>query len=114
MTEQTPPPSPVLALVRDLLFASKITGTAKAAGIPVKIIRDPSHLAGQAGRRLLVDLTLEGAIDAAVAWHQQTGLDVVGFAGHVDADTLSRAKSAGIPKIVSKGQFVQMLPELVA
>jgi hypothetical protein len=114
MTTPLPPTLPVLALVRDLLFASKITGTAKALGTAVTIVRDPARLAAQPGRRLLVDLTLEGAIDAAVQWHKQTGGDVVGFAGHVDTDTLSRARDAGIPKIVSKGQFVQMLPELVS
>jgi len=113
MTSETPQ-SPVLALVRDLLFASKITGTAKTRGTLVTIIRDPARVAGQSGRRLLVDLTLDGAIDAAVRWHEQTGCDVVGFAGHVDTETLIRARDAGIPKIVSKGQFVQMLPELVS
>jgi hypothetical protein len=114
MTINTPPTPPVLALVRDLLFASKITGTARTLGTSVTIVRDPARLAGQPGRRLLVDLTLDGAIDAAVQWHKQTGLDVVGFAGHVDTDTLARAHRAGVPKIVSKGQFVQMLAELVS
>ena len=114
MSDTTTSTPPVLALVRSLLFASKITGTAKTLGIAVTIVRDPARLAGQSGRRLLVDLTLEGAIDAAVQWHKQTGCDVVGFAGHVDTETLIRARDAGIPKIVSKGQFVQMLPELVS
>jgi hypothetical protein len=113
MTATTPPNLPVLALVRDLLFASKITGTARTLGTTVTIVRDPARLAGQLGRRLLVDLTLDGAIDAAAQWHKQTGLDVIGFAGHVDTETLTRAHQAGIPKIVSKGQFVQMLAGLV-
>src|SRR5689334_21758337 len=40
----------VLSLVRDLMFASKITATANAAGAAVKVLRDPAALAGQAGR----------------------------------------------------------------
>ena len=104
---------PILALMRDLLFSSKVVGAGKAVGSRVVVVRDAARLAGQEGRRLLVDLTLDGAIDAAVAWHQQTGHDVVGFAGHVNTEILARAKSAGIPHIMSNGQFVQMLPELV-
>jgi len=104
---------PVLALMRDLLFSSKIVGAGKAAGTPVVVVRDPAKLAGRIGRRLFVDLTLDGAIEAAVAWHKQTACDVVGFAGHVNTEILARAKSAGIPHVMSNGQFVQMLPELV-
>ena len=44
---------PVLALVRDLMFVSKIVATARSAGEPLKVVRDPAKLAGEAGRRLL-------------------------------------------------------------
>jgi hypothetical protein len=104
---------PVLALMRDLLFSSKIVGAGKAAGTPVVVVRDPATLAGRIGRRVFVDLTLDGAIEAAVAWHKETACDVVGFAGHVNTEVIAQAKSAGIPRVMSNGQFVQMLPELV-
>jgi hypothetical protein len=104
---------PLLAMMRDLLFSSKIVGAGKAAGMRVVVVRDPAKLAGQPGRRLFVDLTLEGAIDAAVAWHKQSGQDVVGFAGHVNTEALARARAAGIPHVMTNGQFVAMLPELM-
>jgi hypothetical protein len=113
MEPQPPPNPPLLILVRDLLFSSKITSAAKHAGTPFKVIRDPAQLLVQPGRRLLVDLTLDGAIPAAANWHQETDGDVVGFVGHVETEIIARAKTAGIPKVVSRGQFVQILPGLV-
>jgi hypothetical protein len=104
---------PLLVLVRDLLFSSKITSAAKQAGTPFKVIRDPAQLAAQPGRRLLVDLTLDGAIDAAADWGRQSGRDVVGFVGHVETEIIASARAAGIAKVVSRGQFVQILPGLV-
>ena len=101
---------PVLALVRDLLFASKISGAASSRGLPaVKIIRDPAKLLGQAGRRLLVDLNLDGAIEAAAAWQREQSAEVVGFLFHVDAETIARARAAGIERVVARGQFAQTL-----
>ena len=62
---------PVLALVRDLLFTSKITATARASGCDVRVVREPHLLSELMGRLLLVDLNLPGAIAAArrsVGW----------------------------------------------
>jgi hypothetical protein len=113
MTNPSPEQPPILALVRDLLFGSKITSTAKLTGTSVKIIRDPAKLPGEPGRRLLVDLTLPGSIEAAATWQKETGHDAIGFVGHVETEIIAAARSAGISKVVSKGQFVQMLPDLV-
>ncbi len=60
--------APVLALVRDLMFSSKISATGKALNLPVKIVRDPAKLSELTGRRLLVDLGQEGALEAAAKW----------------------------------------------
>lgn len=106
-------PKPVLALVRDLLFASKITATAQAAGSAVRVIRDPAQLAGIKGERLLVDLNLEGAIEAAGRWGAEHVEEVIGFVSHVDAATAARARQAGIGRVVARSKFVEMLPELV-
>ncbi|MCC6424768.1 MAG: hypothetical protein IT447_14935 [Phycisphaerales bacterium] len=105
--------APVLALVRDLLFASKITAEAGAKGVKVKIIRNPAVLANEAGRLLLVDLNLPDAITAAVEWKNQHNGPAIGFVSHTDVDAIQQAKSAGLDKIVSRGQFVQQLPDLL-
>lgn len=98
--------TPILILCRDLLFVSKITGTASAEGAVVKVIRDPAKLAGEANsRRMIVDLTQEGFIDAAARWKQSTGGHVVGFAGHADVQTIESAKAAGIDRVMTRGEF---------
>ena len=113
-----PPQPPVLALVRDLIFASRITATGVAAGVPVLLVRDPARLANQPGRRLIVDLNLPGATEAAGEWMRDTaplsGADVVGFVSHVDTQTIARARAAGIPKVLARSRFVEVLPDLLA
>ena len=106
-------PSVVLALVRDLIFSTKITTTARAAGIEVKVIRDPEKLAGERGRLLLVDLNLPGAIDAAASWGSGGGGAVVGFVSHVDAETAALARGAGIDRVMARSRFVEALAGLL-
>src|SRR6476469_4951037 len=88
---------PVLALIRDLLFSTRVTGAAAQLGVPLRLIRDPARLAGEPGRRLIVDLNQPGAIDAASAWRGQaaSGADVIGFVSHVDTATIQHARAAG-------------------
>lgn len=111
------PPLPVLALVRDLIFASRITATASASKVEVRLVRDPGRLAGVPGRRLIVDLNLPGAIEAAADWARAApgaGGEVVGFVSHVDTNTIARARAAGIPKVLARSRFVELLPELLS
>jgi hypothetical protein len=106
---------PVLALVRDLMFSSKITATAKAVGAEVMVIRDPIQLAGHEGRILLVDLNLTGAIDAAAKWRQTSGgATVLGFVSHVDTETIQRARDAGLDQVMARSGFVASLAGLLS
>lgn len=107
------PQQPILALVRDLLFGSKITAEAAAQGVTVKIIRNPAALADLPGRLLLVDLNLPEAIAAAVDWQTRQNRPAIGFVSHTDTDVIRQAQSARISKILSRGQFVQQLSALL-
>ena len=111
---ETDPKLPVLALVRDLMFSSKIGATARALGVEVKVIRDPAQLAGQAGKLLLVDLNQPGAIEAASQWRDSAGGKVVGFVSHVDTDAIQRAREAKLDQVMARSGFVEALPELLA
>lgn len=102
----------ILALVRDLMFASRIGAEAKAAGVGCQIVRDASQLPA-GGRMLLVDLNLDGAIEAAAAWQRAGGGSVLGFVSHVDAQTISDAKAAGIARVLPRSRFVQILPQIL-
>ncbi len=104
---------PILVLVRDLMFASKIRATAQAGGASVQMLREPNQLAGAMGWRLIVDLNQPGALDAAVAWKGRTGGEVVGFVSHVDAQTIQSARLAGVDQVLPRSRFVEVLPELL-
>ena len=105
---------PVLVLVRDLMFASRISGAAREAGVAVTMVRDPQAVAGAAGGRLIVDLNQPGALEAAASWKQASAGEVVGFVSHVDADTIGRARAAGIDRILPRSRFVELIPQLLA
>ena len=107
------PLPPVIALVRDLMFSSKVTATARAVGSEVQIIRDPGKLIGQTGRMLLVDLNLPGAIEAASMWKTENpSAQVVGFVSHVDTGTIQKAREAGL-EVMARSGFVEGLAGLL-
>lgn len=110
---QAPTEAQVLALVRDLMFVSRITSTAKATGTAIAVIRDPAALGDQSGRLLLVDLNLPGALETAAAWRQATQAPVVGFVSHVDAQTIARARQAGLDRVMARSGFVEALPDIL-
>jgi hypothetical protein len=111
MSEPTPQPS-VLLLCRDLMFLSKVTATAKAAGVAVQVVRDPAMLPA-VGTRLLVDLNQDGAIDAAARWKAATGGRVAGFVSHVDAEAIARARQAGLDQVLPRSRFTADLESLL-
>jgi len=103
----------LLILCKDLLFSSRITSAAKAANIPYALLRDPAQLAAQPAGKLILDLNLPGAIEAASSWRQATQGQTVGFVSHVDTPTIEKARAAGIQLILPRSQFVQNLAQLV-
>jgi hypothetical protein len=103
----------VFALVRDLMFASRIFASARTQGLSVKIVRTAAALEQVAGQRLIVDLAEPGAINAAVAWKQRSGGQTVGFVSHIDQQTIADARQAGIDRILSRGGFTAQLDRLI-
>lgn len=115
MKRESSDPKPiVLALVRDLIFASKISASARAADIDARIVREPAQLATLTGSLLLADLNQAGVIAAAAQWKRITGLPVIGFVSHVDAKTIAEAREAGLDRIVARSGFVEQLPLLLS
>lgn len=104
---------PLLVLVRDLLFASKIRSTAESIGVPLTMIRDASALQSTEGSRLVVDLNQPGVLEAAAAWGKRTGNPVIGFVSHVDTDTIRAAREAGIQQVLARSRFVEILPDVL-
>ena len=104
----------ILILCKDLLLSSRITTVAKGANIGYTLLRNPSDLADQPASKLMVDLNLPGAIDAAAHWQKQTNGTIIGFVSHTDAATIAEARQAGIQLILVRSKFVQDLPQLLA
>ena len=109
---ETPQTPVVAAIVRDLLFSSKITGTAKAMGTSVRVVRDLSQLGNEVPKLLLIDLSVPGIIDSVKAWPGNQSARIVGFVSHVDTSTIAAAREAGI-QVMARGGFVEALPQLL-
>jgi hypothetical protein len=110
----TKPDAPlIVALVRDLMFSTRIRTTAKDLGISIAMVREASQLVAAGGSGLIVDLNQDGAIEAAKAWKEATGGTAIGFVSHVDVETVTRARAAGIDQVMARSQFVKVLPELL-
>lgn len=102
----------ILALVPDLMLASRVQGSLGAAGYEVAVRPGvdaiPSDLAAEGFAGIVCDLE---AIDPAVV--AATGLPVLGFYSHVDVATRDRALEAGIGFVVPRSRMARELPKLV-
>jgi len=110
-----------LLLCDDLLFGSRITGTAEALGLHVRVVRTAAALLEAVNAAyapcVLLDLHNPGLeIETVVRRLKEEPLVlpvVIGFGSHVDAATLHRAREAGCDRVLPRSQFVEELPNLL-
>lgn len=95
------------------MFVSKVVATARAQSVPLQVVRDAAKLP-QEGARLLVDLNLEGGIEAASTWKVATGGQVIGFVSHVDTQAIEKAKAAGLDQVLPRSRFTATLEQIIA
>lgn len=112
----------VLAIVDDLMFASKIKTTAGQLGIPVTVARSSEAALAEMRKQTpsLVILDLNGTrtdplgtvaamkSDAALA-----AIPTVGFVSHVRTDVIQAAQRAGIGDIMARSAFTAQLPDIL-
>jgi hypothetical protein len=108
---------PLLVAVRDLVFRSKIDAAAQRLGVPIRIAPRGTPLS-QAARELgegtiLADLGEPGVLDEVRAAKATGRLRVVGFLGHLQVDLAEAAAAAGVDEVLSRGQLVQRLDEIL-
>ncbi len=114
--------SPVITLVDDLIFLSRIREAARGSGVGVRAAGDATDLVGAArdgGRLVLVDadsarLPWEEAVGALRAEPSLADLPVIAFLSHVRADRAEAARAAGCSRVLSRSAFVRELPRLLA
>lgn len=114
--------APVVALVRDLVFASRIREAAKAAGVPVITVGRAEDLLERARDRppriILVDLDASAAdppeLIARLKGDPATAATrVVAFVAHVNRDAAIAARHAGADRVLARSAFVRELPALM-
>ena len=97
----------VVAIVSDLMLASRVTTSLDAAGHEVEQASSlPDQLDGVDA--LVADLD---AIDSERL--AQAGVPAIGFYQHTDTETKARADAAGIEIAVPRSRMVRELPALV-
>ena len=109
--------SPGLMLCDDLIFYSRVSATARAAGLVVRQARSAAALLEQAKQEppggVILDLHAEGldvpALLAGLRDACPVMPRVVAFGSHVEADTLKAARAAGCDKVMPRSQFVKVL-----
>jgi CheY-like chemotaxis protein len=120
MSELTPEPTPVgVLLCDDLIFVSRVTGTARNLGLTVKAARSTagvqSLIQQQTPTCVIVDLHNAGLDIAALVKELNTTCDprpfVVGYGSHVAAAVLKAAREAGCDLVLPRSKFVEDLPQ---
>jgi CheY-like chemotaxis protein len=111
-----------LLLSDDLLFTSRILGTARALGLTLQSARTGEALLALARERrpacVLVDLGSSGLVIAD--WMRRLCeacapmTYVVAYGAHVDTAGLRAAREAGCNLVLPRGKFVEELPRELA
>lgn len=111
---------PVLAAAADLMFGSRIRGTAEQLGVAVEFARSADALLARAAdaRLILLDLDARwveqgGVIRALKADPTTAGVPIVAFVSHVRTDAIEAARQAGADRVVPRSVFVKELPALL-
>ena len=97
----------ILAVVSDLMLGSRVATALDAAGHEV---RQEVSLPKEAGGVELIVADLDVVEPDELA---RTGVPVVGFYQHTDAETKRAAEAAGLAFAVPRSRMVRELPELV-
>ncbi len=128
MPDPTPPEvgsGPVgpagLLLCRDLIFTSKVTGTARALGLRMMtagtVPLAMSMIEQWRPRAVLVDLAASdlAAPPALIALRRLAGPETtfLAFGSHVDVDALDSARASGCDPVLPRSQFTAQLPDLL-
>jgi DNA-binding response OmpR family regulator len=108
-------------LSRDLIFTSKITGTARELGARVLVAGDPNlalRLIGQWRPPVVfVDLAAGElvATPALTALRREAGAGTafVAFGSHVDTHALAEARAAGCDEVMPRSRFTSELSGLI-
>ena len=114
-------PGPILTVVDDLIFLSKIRQTAQQVGVSVEVL-DPaqieSRLKDSPARSIIIDLNHRSGkavevVRAVKSSPATSDVRVIAFLSHVQTDLAAAAREAGCDTVLARSAFVQQLPQLL-
>lgn len=110
----------VIAVVQDLLFATKIRSTARSLGVELQTVTNAAALAGALDRLpaglVIVDLALpetEALAAVEVGADHPCDAHVLAFVSHVDERLAQKAAEAGADEVMPRSRFSHQLPEIL-
>lgn len=111
-----------LMLCDDLIFFSRVSGAARAAGRSVRMVRTAADLLKAAKESppsgVIVDVHNPGldlpALLAELKAACPTMPRVIAYGSHVEAEVLRAARAAGCDRVMPRSQFVKELEAKVA
>jgi DNA-binding NarL/FixJ family response regulator len=115
------PPAPILLVVEDLIFLSKIQQTAAQTGIQVEsaeITQVRERILSSLPPAVIFDLNHRSgkAVEAARSVKTDPATSrvrVLGFLSHVQTDLARQAREAGLDQVMARSTFSQRLPDLL-
>lgn len=116
-----PAAAPILAVVEDMIFLSKILETAGKVGVavepvdPAKVVERVKQLPAQA---LILDLNHRSGLAVGLLRSLKAGpatkhIPVLGFLSHVQADLAEAVRAAGCDQVMARSAFSAQLPQLL-
>lgn len=111
-----------VALVADMMFASRVRGTATAIGAAAVTVTRAEKLLEETRRLrprvVLIDIDARGVdvpglIARLKSDPELAEIPVIAFGSHVNADALRAAREAGADRVLARSAFVRDLPVLL-
>ena len=122
MSDPTSPPdsSPrgsVVMLSGDLMFASRVKSAVQRAGLEFRFGGQLPEDETDSIRYVVLDLSTRSTLTSQIVEMCQQRCPqarLIAYGPHVVTDRLNEARDAGIPTVMTNGQFDQQLPHLFA
>jgi CheY-like chemotaxis protein len=107
-----------LLICQDLMFISKVTGTANSLGYAVETtnIQQGLNKAAAGGYAcVLLDLSLQplAVPDLTRVLAGEPPTPVIAFGAHVETERLAEARAAGCREVLPRSQFNMQLPQIL-
>jgi DNA-binding NtrC family response regulator len=117
----TQEPQPILVVISDLIFRSKIDDAARRAGVPLRVAKTVEqldrHLGSATPAVVLIDLEMQElqtpvVLDRLRANAASARIPVIGFAGHTNVEVIHAARADGV-QVMARSAFVAQLPAMM-